>query len=78
LIRTGIIDISKESTSARFIVGVFFFMSESHPGFKAVADKIAHSEHIDFDKARAILASRSRKASPAAKKKNPRLNKVKK
>lgn len=45
--------------------------------FKAVQAKIAKKEGISKDKAGAILANASRKASPAAKKKNPNLNKVK-
>lgn len=49
----------------------------SHPGFDAVQSRIAAREGISKDRAGAILASASRKASPAAKKKNPRLDKVK-
>ncbi len=52
-------------------------MASKHPGFKAVQSKIAASEHIPMENAGAILASASRNASPAAKKKNPRLKKVK-
>lgn len=48
-----------------------------HPGFKAVQSKIARKEGVSSKAAGAILASASRKASPAAKKKNPRLAKVK-
>ncbi|HEV8493831.1 MAG TPA: hypothetical protein VGR76_16255 [Candidatus Angelobacter sp.] len=51
-------------------------MSSQHPGFKAVQSKI-ESEGYSKKSAGAILASASRKASPAAKKKNPRLKKVK-
>jgi len=51
--------------------------SKKHPGFKAVQSKIAGGKGISMDKAGAILASSTRKASPAAKKKNPMLNKVK-
>ncbi len=46
-------------------------------GFKKVASKIAREQGISKERASAILASASRKASPAAKKKNPRLKKVK-
>jgi hypothetical protein len=49
----------------------------SHPGFKAVQSKIASQEGVSMDSAGAILANASRKASPAAKKKNPRLKRVK-
>jgi hypothetical protein len=48
----------------------------SHPGFKAVQSKIA-SQGYGMKRAGAILASRTRSASPAAKKANPRLNRVK-
>lgn len=48
-----------------------------HPGFKAVQSSIAKREGVSSKAAGAILASATRKASPAAKKANPRLNKVK-
>jgi hypothetical protein len=51
--------------------------SKAHPGFKAVQSKIAKKQGISKEKAGAILAASTRKASKAAKKKNPRLNKVK-
>lgn len=46
-----------------------------HPGFKAVQKKI-QGEGYSKESAGAILASATRKASPAAKKKNPALKKV--
>lgn len=46
-------------------------------GFKAVQAKIAAREGIPLKNAGAILASATRKASPAAKKANPNLKKVK-
>lgn len=49
---------------------------KKHPGFKAIQNKIAKKEGISKKAAGAILASASRKASPAAKKANPRLKKV--
>lgn len=52
-------------------------MAKEHPGFKAVQKKIAAKEGVSKKAAGAILASASRKASPTAKKKNPKLNKVK-
>jgi hypothetical protein len=52
-------------------------MSKAHPGFKAIQGKIARNEGISQDEAAAILAARSRNASKAAKKKNPRLKRVK-
>lgn len=50
---------------------------KKHPGFKAVASSIASKEGISPDRADAILAASTRKASPAARRKNPRLNRVK-
>ena len=47
-----------------------------HPGFKAVQTKIQKKEGVSKESAGAILASASRKASPAAKRYNPRLKKV--
>ena len=52
-------------------------LSGKHPGFKAVQSSIASKEGISQKSAGAILASASRKASPSAKKANPRLNRVK-
>jgi hypothetical protein len=49
--------------------------TKSHPGFKAVQKKIA--KKYGMKKAGAILASSTRKASPKAKKSNPRLKRVK-
>lgn len=46
-------------------------------GFKAVAAGIAKKEGVSKKSAGAILASATRKASPAARKKNPALNRVK-
>lgn len=45
--------------------------------FKAVQNKIAKKEGVSKKEAGAILAKSSRNASPAAKKKNPKLKKVK-
>lgn len=50
---------------------------KKHPGFKAVQKKIEGAEGYGDKQAGAILASATRKASPAAKKKNPKLKKVK-
>jgi len=52
-------------------------MKQKHPGFKKVAAGIAKKQGISKESASAILASAVRKASPAAKKKNPRLKRVK-
>lgn len=51
--------------------------NQGHPGFQAVASKISAKEGIPMKNAAAILASASRKASPAAKKANPSLKNVK-
>jgi len=51
--------------------------SKKHPGFKKVQAEIAKKEGISKDRAGAILASSSRKASAKAKRKNPRLKRVK-
>ncbi len=50
--------------------------SKAHPGFKAVASKIAAKEGVSKERANAILAAGSRGASAKAKAKNPRLKKV--
>lgn len=46
-------------------------------GFKENAAKIAEKQGISEEQASAILAAATRKASASARKKNPRLNKVK-
>jgi len=46
-------------------------------GFKAAQSQIAKRQGISKDRAGAILAASTRKASPAAKKRNPNLKKVK-
>ena len=51
-------------------------MASKHPGFKAVQKKI-QSEGYSKKAAGAILASKTRKASAAAKRRNPNLRKVK-
>lgn len=45
-------------------------------GFKAAQKAIAAKQGIGMERAGAILASGARKASPAAKAKNPNLKKV--
>jgi hypothetical protein len=52
-------------------------MRSIHPGFKAVADSIAKKSGVSQERANAILASKTRGASSAAKKANPRLKRVK-
>jgi len=48
-----------------------------HPGFKAVQASIAKKGGYSKERAGAILAAKTRAASPAAKKANPRLKRVK-
>jgi hypothetical protein len=48
-----------------------------HPGFKSVQKSIAKKQGISIKSAGAILASSTRKASAAAKRKNPKLKRVK-
>lgn len=51
--------------------------SKAHPGFKAVASKVAKKEGVSPKAAGAIVAASARNASKAAHKANPKLNKVK-
>lgn len=51
-------------------------VSKTHPGFAAVQKKI-QSEGYSKKEAGAILANKTRGASAKAKKKNPRLKRVK-
>ena len=57
--------------------GSFRHNKKSHPGFKAVAGEIAARTGYSQERAAAILASKTRGASKAAKKANPRLKRVK-
>ena len=50
--------------------------SKKGMGFKAAQSQIAKRQGISQDRAGAILAAGARKASPAAKKRNPNLLKV--
>jgi hypothetical protein len=50
---------------------------KKHPGFENVARSIARRQGVSMDRARAILAASTRRASAAAKRKNPRLKRVK-
>jgi len=52
-------------------------VSKKHPGFKKVQGQIARKQGISQERAGAILASSSRKASAKAKRRNPRLRRVK-
>lgn len=50
--------------------------NKDHPGFKAIQSKIQKSGYSK-EQAGAILANATRNASPAAKRANPKLKKVK-
>jgi hypothetical protein len=52
-------------------------MSKAHPGFAAVKSSIASKEGVSAKSAGAILGAATRRASPAAKRANPRLKRVK-
>jgi hypothetical protein len=52
-------------------------VKKKHPGFKAVAKKIAAKQGVSKESAGAILAAGARKASKAAVRANPNLKKVK-
>ncbi len=45
-------------------------------GFNAAAKSVASKEGLPMDRAKAVIAAGARKASPAAKAKNPKLKKV--
>lgn len=51
--------------------------TKAHPGFQSVAASIAEKMGVPLARGRGILASKTRGASPAAKRKNPRLKRVK-
>lgn len=51
--------------------------SSLHPGFKAIAKRIAAKQGISKERAGAELAASSRNASKKAKHNNTKLNKVK-
>jgi len=50
---------------------------KKHPGFKKVASDIAREQGVSLERANKMLASKTRAASPAAKRRNPRLKRVK-
>lgn len=50
---------------------------KAHPGFKAVQAKIAKKQGVSMERAGAILAAGTRRASAKAKRANPRLKRVK-
>lgn len=50
---------------------------DKHPGFKSVQSSISKKEGVSKKAAGRILAAATRRASPAAHKANPNLNRVK-
>jgi len=52
-------------------------MAKKHPGFASVQKSIAKRSGVSQERAGAILAASTRKASAGAKRKNPRLKRVK-
>lgn len=50
---------------------------KKHPGFASVQSSIEKKEGVSKDRAGAILAAATRRAGKAARKANPRLNRVK-
>jgi hypothetical protein len=60
----------------REVGGPVMAAKKAHPGFKAVAAKVAAKQGVSKEAAGAIVAAGARKASKAAVKANPRLKKV--
>ena len=52
-------------------------MSKQHPGFKSIAGMISRKQGVSLADARAMLAAGTRRAGAAARRRNPRLNRVK-
>lgn len=52
-------------------------MAKAHPGFKRVQSSIAKREGVSKARAGAMLAAETRRSSARAKRKNPRLKRVK-
>jgi len=52
-------------------------MNKKHPGFERIAMMNAKRQGISLERARAELAAGTRKAGAAARRKNPRLSRVK-
>lgn len=71
----GGVRFSSESFNEREIT--VSIMTPNHSSFKSVQSKIARKGGYSMKAAGAILANASRNASPAAKRKNPALRKVK-
>lgn len=52
--------------------------TKGHPGFQNVQKKIAKQQGVSQERAGAILAASTRRASASARKANPRLKRVNK
>jgi len=50
---------------------------KAHPGFEKTAESMARKQGIPVERARAEWAASTRRASPAAKRRNPNLKRVK-
>lgn len=46
-------------------------------GFSKAVQEVMRKQHVSRERASAIVAAATRRASPAAKRRNPRLNRVK-
>ena len=68
---------AKKTTATKRTTRATTKRTTKHPGFKAEAEKIAKRERVSVKRADAMLAASTRKDSSRAKKKNPRLKKVK-
>jgi hypothetical protein len=66
---------SSESVQAAALA-VEILAKSAHPGFEGASRQVAAKEGVSMERARKIIASGARKASPAAKKHNPRLKRV--
>lgn len=51
--------------------------TNAHPGFKAVQRSIARRQGVSMKRAGAMLAAGTRRSGSAARRKNPRVNRVK-
>lgn len=65
-----------DEKSNRYVQG-YAHGGVAHPGFKAVQSKIAARQGVSKAEAGAELAASTRRASKGAKKRNPRLKRVK-
>jgi len=66
-----------EGTTIRDSGNGMVFKARKGMGFKKAAASVQQSQGVSAESAAAIIATGARKASPAAKRKNPNLKKVK-